>query len=114
MRSFCEGIPELEAAIDLAAPTAEAVQRVMEEVFGLRVVPTSTNIEQGGLHRPIDIRCMCGFKSSGSAERFCRSHDELRNFRRPRTRHNQHAPAGRRRLLHFCRATTALAILDAA
>ena len=50
LRSFCQGIPELEAAVDLAAPTAEAVQRVMEEVFGLRVVPTSTDIEPGDLH----------------------------------------------------------------
>src|SRR5215218_11165568 len=29
---------------------------------------------------------------------------------RPRTRHNQHVPANRRRLLHLCRATTVLAI----
>ncbi len=55
-----------------------------------------------------------GFKSFASAERFCRSYDELRNFLRPRTRHNQHVPANRRRLLHLRRATTALAILEAA
>ena len=59
-------------------------------------------------------RCMRGFKSFASAERFCRSYDELRNFLRPRTRHNQHVPADRRRLLHLRRATTALAILEAA
>ena len=29
------------------------------------------------------IRCMRGFKSFASAERFCRSYDELRNFLRP-------------------------------
>ena len=57
---------------------------------------------------------MRGFKSFASAERFCRSHDELRNFLRPRTRHNQHVPADRRRLLHHHRATAALAILEAA
>ena len=57
---------------------------------------------------------MRGFKGFASAERFCRSHDELRNFLRPRTRHNQHAPANRRRLLHLRRATAALAILEAA
>jgi hypothetical protein len=57
---------------------------------------------------------MRGFKSFASAERFCRSHDELRNFLRPRTRHNQHVPADRRRLLHLRRATTVLAILEAA
>ena len=60
------------------------------------------------------IRCMRGFKSFASAERFCRSHDELRDFLRLRTRHNQHVPADRRRRLHLRRATAALAILEAA
>jgi putative transposase len=50
------------------------------------------------------IRCMRGFKNFGSAERFCRSYDELRNLLRLRTRHNQHVPASRRRLLHLRRA----------
>ena len=59
-------------------------------------------------------RCMRGFKSFVSAERFCRSHDELRDFLRPRTRPNQPVPAGRRRLIHLRRATGALAILAAA
>ena len=57
---------------------------------------------------------MRGFKSFASAESFCRGYDELRNFLRPRTRHNQHVPADRRRLLHLRRATAALAILEAA
>ena len=57
---------------------------------------------------------MRGFGSFASAERFCRSYDKLRNFLRPRTRHNQHVPADRRRLLHLRRATDALAILEAA
>ena len=57
---------------------------------------------------------MRGFKSFASAERFCRSYDELRNFLRLRTRHNQSVPANRRRLLHLRRATAALAILEAA
>ena len=60
------------------------------------------------------IRCMRGFKSFASAERFCRSHDELRDFLRPRTRHNQHVPADLRRRLHLRRATAALATLVAA
>ena len=59
-------------------------------------------------------RCMRGFKSFASAERFCRSYDELRNFLRLRTRHNQHIPVDRRRLLHLRRASCALAILEAA
>ena len=59
-------------------------------------------------------RCMRGFKSFASAERFCRSYDELRNFLRPSTRHNQYVSARRRRLLHLRRATSVLAILEAA
>jgi putative transposase len=57
---------------------------------------------------------MRGFKSFVSAERFCRSYDELRDFLRLRKHHNQHVPANRRRLLHLRRATNALAILEAA
>ena len=57
---------------------------------------------------------MRGFKNFASAERFCRSYDELRNHLRPYTRHNQYVSASRRRLLHLRRATSALAILEAA
>ena len=60
------------------------------------------------------IRCMRGFKEVGAAARFCRGYDELRAFLRPRTRHNQHVPANRRRLLHLRRATAVLTILQAA
>jgi transposase-like protein len=59
-------------------------------------------------------RCMRGFKSFASAQRFCRGYDELRDFLRPRTHHNQHAPADRRRLLHLRRTSCALAMLAAA
>jgi putative transposase len=64
-------------------------------------------------HRGIKgrIRCMRGFKSFTSAERFCRSHDELRNSLRLRTRHGQHDPASRRRPFYLRRATAVLAIL---
>jgi transposase-like protein len=86
---------------------------------GRRVAHRTSAYKNNGLeqdHRGVKgrIRCMRGFKSFASAERFCRSYDELRNFLRPRTRHNQHVPADRRRLLHLRRATTALAILEAA
>ena len=57
---------------------------------------------------------MRGFKAFGAAARFCRGHDELRASLRPRTRHNQHVPASRRRLLHLRRATAVLTILQAA
>ena len=59
-------------------------------------------------------RCMRGFKSLASTERFCRGYDELRNFLRLRTRHNQHVPADRPRLLHLRRPSCALTILEAA
>ncbi len=93
--------------------------RAIRTVLGRRVVHRTRAYKNNGLeqdHRGIKgrIRCMRGFKSFASAERFCRSHDELRSFLRPRTRHNQHAPADRRRLLHLRRATTVLAILEAA
>jgi hypothetical protein len=57
---------------------------------------------------------MRGFKSFGSAERFGRSYDELRNHLRPRIRHNQYVSASRHRLRHLRRATAALAILEVA
>src|ERR1700722_15315189 len=43
-------------------------------------------------HRGIKgrIQCMRGFKEHSAADRFCREHDELRNFLRSRFRHNQH------------------------
>ena len=46
-------------------------------------------------HRGIKgrIQCMRGFKEHGAADRFCREHDELRNFLRSRSRHNQHVSA---------------------
>jgi len=67
-------------------------------------------------HRGIKgrIQCMRGIRSFTSAERFCRSHDELRNHLRPRVRHNQHVTASHHRLLHFRRAATVLALLEAA
>jgi transposase-like protein len=93
--------------------------RAIRSTLGRRVVHRTSAYKNNGLeqdHRGIKgrIRCMRGFKSFASAERFCKSYDELRNFLRPCTRHNQHAPASRRRLLHLRRATAALAILEAA
>ena len=93
--------------------------RAIRTVLGRCVVHRTSAYRNNGLeqdHRGVKgrIRCIRGFKSFGSAQRFCRSHDELRDFLRLRTRHNQHIPADRRRLLHLRRATAALAILEAA
>ena len=50
-------------------------------------------------HRGIKgrIRCMRGFKEADAAGRFCREHDELRNFLRSRSRDDQYVPAAHRR-----------------
>ena len=93
--------------------------RAIRTVFGRRVAHRTDAYKNNGLeqdHRGVKgrIRCMRGFKSFAAAARFCRSHDELRDFLRLRTRHNQHVPADRRRRLHLRRATAALAILVAA
>ncbi len=67
-------------------------------------------------HRGIKgrYRPMRGFKCPQSAARFCRAYDELHNFLRLRSRHYQHVPADRLRLLHLRRTVTVLAILEAA
>jgi transposase-like protein len=93
--------------------------RAIRSALGRRVVHRTSAYKNNRLeqdHRGVKgrTRCMRGFKSFASAERFCRSYDELRDFLRLRTRHNQHIPADRRRLLHLRRASCALAILEAA
>jgi transposase-like protein len=93
--------------------------RAIRSTLGRRVVHRTSAYKNNRLeqdHRGVKgrTRCMRGFKSFGSAERFCRSYDELRNHLRPRTRHNQYVSASRHRLLHLRRATAALAILEAA
>ena len=91
--------------------------RAIRSTLGRRVVHRTGAYKNNRLeqdHRGVKgrIRCMRGFKSFASAERFCRSHGELRNFLRLRTRHNQSVPASRRRLLHLRRANCVLAILE--
>jgi putative transposase len=93
--------------------------RAIRATLGRQVVHRTSAYENDRLeqdHRGVKgrTRCMRGLKSFASAERFCRSHDELRNLLRLRTRHNQPVPADRRRLLHLRRANAALAILRAA
>ena len=44
---------------------------------------------------------------------FCRGHDGLRNFLRPRTRQHQHVPADRRKLQFLRRTVTIWNILQA-
>ena len=49
-----------------------------------------------------------------AASRFCRAHDEPRNFLRLRSGPYQHVPAARRRSLFLRKTVTVLAILEAA
>ncbi|MCW3477837.1 IS6 family transposase [Rhodovastum sp. RN2-1] len=67
-------------------------------------------------HRGIKgrIRCMRGFKNHDAADRFCREHDELRDFLRHRSRRNQHVPAPRRRRRFLRNTRIALVILQTA
>ena len=67
-------------------------------------------------HRGIKGRCrpMLASKSVPSARRYCRSHDELRNFVRCRSRMCQHVPAAAQRFHYMRRMTIALGILEAA
>ena len=67
-------------------------------------------------HRGIKgrIRCMRGFKEHGAADRFCREYDELRNFLRSRSRHNQCVPATRRRRRFLHHARIAMDIMQIA
>jgi transposase-like protein len=67
-------------------------------------------------HRGIKqrIRPMGGFKSVVSATRFCRAHDEVRNFLRPRSRRNEIVSLAQRRLLYAVRTRVLLTSLAAA
>jgi transposase-like protein len=67
-------------------------------------------------HRGIKgrIRCMRGFKEHEAAGRFCREYDELRNFLRSRSRHNQYVPAIRRRRHFLHHARIAIGIMQTA
>jgi putative transposase len=66
-------------------------------------------------HRGIKSRCcpMLGLKSTGSATRFCRGYDELRNFLRCRSRMRQHVSAAALRWRHMRKTAIVLAVLAA-
>ncbi len=93
--------------------------RAIRSTFGRRVQHRTSAYKNNRLeqdHRGIKgrIRCMRGFKSVVSAARFCRSYDDLRDFCRIRSRHNQLISASRRRLVQHRRIASVLAILRAA
>ena len=100
-------------------PNRDAYPRAIWTELGSRVrhrnnAYLNNRLEQD--HRGIKGRCrpMLGFKSVPSASRYCRGHDELRNFLRSRSRMCQHVPAATRRFHYMRRTAMALGILEAA
>src|SRR3954463_2227484 len=76
--------------------------RAIAEVLGKRVKHRCSRYKNNRIeqdHRGIKQRYypMLGFKNFRSAQRFCRSFDELRNYFRPRQRCQQVVPAARRK-----------------
>jgi putative transposase len=67
-------------------------------------------------HRGIKGRCrpMLGLKSTGSATRYCRGCDELRNFLRCRSQMRQYFSAAARRWRHMRKTAIVLAVLATA
>jgi putative transposase len=97
----------------------DSYPRAIRTELGRQVRHRTSRYRNNGLeqdHRGIKgrYRSMRGFKCPRSAARFCRGHDELRNFLRLRSRPNQHVPADRRKLLLLRRTVTVLRILEAA
>jgi putative transposase len=97
----------------------DSYPRAIRTELGERVRHRTSRYKNNGLeqdHRGLKgrYRPMRGFKCPRSAARFCRGHDELRDFLRLRSRHNQHVPADRRRLLLLRRTVTVLSLLEAA
>jgi putative transposase len=97
----------------------DSYPRAIRTELGKRVRHRTSRYKNNGLeqdHRGLKgrYRPMQGFKCPRSAARFCRGYDELRNFLRLRSRHNQHVPADRCRLLLLRRTVAVLGILEAA
>ena len=96
-----------------------AYPRAITAVFGNEVRHRTNRYLNNHLeqdHRGIKqrIRPMGGFKRVESAKRFCRVHDEVRNFLRPRSFRNEVISLAQRRLLHTARTRILLTTLAAA
>src|SRR5690242_18809535 len=97
----------------------DSYPRAIRTELGRHVRHRTSRYRNNGLeqdHRGLKgrYRPMRGFKCPRSAARFCRGHDELRDFLRLRSRPHQHVPADRRRLLLLRRTVAVLGILEAA
>ena len=97
----------------------DSYPRAIRTELGKQVRHRTSRYKNNGLeqdHRGLKgrYRPMRGFKCPQSAARFCRGHDELRDFLRPHSRHNQYVSADRRRLLVLRRTVAVLGILGVA
>ncbi|WP_084165291.1 DDE-type integrase/transposase/recombinase [Skermanella stibiiresistens] len=87
-----------------AAPRADRTDEVFCDDLEHRTSKYLNNhLEQD--HRAVKGRYqpMRGFQTHTSAFRFCRAHDEVRDFLRPATRRKEHVPAARRRAIYVQR-----------
>jgi transposase-like protein len=96
-----------------------AYPRAITAVFGKEVHHRTSRYLNNHLeqdHRGIKqrIRPMGGFKSVESAKRFCRVHDEVRNFLRLRSYRNEAVSLAQRRILYTARTRVLLTSLAAA
>ncbi len=72
------------------------------------------HLEQDQRRIKQQIQPMGGFKNVESATRFCRAHDEVRNFLRPRSYRNEVRSLAQRRLLYTLRTRVPMTSLAAA
>ncbi len=88
----------------------------LHSISGLTQVKFAINNHLEQDHRGIKQRTrpMGGFKNVDSAKHFCRVHDEVRNFLRPRSCRNEVVSLAQRRLLYTARTRVLLTSLAAA
>jgi len=88
----------------------------LHSISGLTQVKFAINNHLEQDHRGIKQRTrpMGGFKNVDSAKHFCRVHDEVRNFLRPRSCRHEVVSLAQRRLLYTARTRVLLTSLAAA
>jgi putative transposase len=97
----------------------DAYPRAIRNVFGHQVTHRTNRYLNNHLeqdHRGIKQRSrpMCGFKTFGTAARFCGVFDEMRTFFQPRSRRNQHLSLSECRRIHRDRFAQLMGIMGAA
>jgi putative transposase len=97
----------------------DAYPRVIRNVFGHQVTYRANrylNNHLGQDHRGMKqrYRPMCGFKTFGTAARFCCFFDEIRAFFHPQSRHNQRLSLTERRRIHRNRFAQLMGMMVAA